>query len=112
MTNWKKRAEELSHEAAEWMTEPYLEISDALQLGQEMADARAEEIEEMMDATASCCDHGRFAAAYAACAKIARNTIDRPKTREQRMEEALTRILRSYSDMHLIREWAEDALKD
>lgn len=69
----------------------------ALKLGQEMADARAEEIAQMIASFSLKDTHAPTRAELAECvlaaaAKIARSFIAKPKTREQVLEEALREI--------------------
>jgi hypothetical protein len=65
-----------------------------LQLGHEMADARAKEIAQTLDSFGSVPLSGRCAA------DIARSTITPPKTRELALEEALRYILAGPNFVH------------
>ena len=114
MTDWKKRAENLmprvigfvsrvgSMETAEVAHAEVVRV--ALQLGQEMADARAEEIAKMLSVRADEFEEEpdferRFLVGELRAAAIfIRNTISKPKTREQVLEEALRLGERMFRD--------------
>jgi hypothetical protein len=91
---WMKRAQELLYPSL-GMERAW---SNALQLGREMADARAEEIALLLEkeATEVVFDLPAWevvgAKVYRLAARFARSTITKPKTREQVLEEALREI--------------------
>lgn len=90
MTDWKKRARELFFD----MDALVIGGPDAiLQLGQEMADARAEEIARaVLEYKLMGCLTCPHQAASADAARIARSFISKKKTREEVLEEALKEI--------------------
>ena len=106
MTDWKKRAGELG--LPSWVrTGPergshYPDAVElALQLGQEMADARAEEIAQAIEGYKLLgCMGCPYQSAAKDAAQIARLTIksQQKKTREEVLEEALKEIALGYRD--------------
>lgn len=123
MTDWKKRAQELFRGNSVWSDGRRSEVVDldfyaipiALQLGQEMADARAEEIAKSIEEYKLLgCIGCPYQSARADAAMLARSTISKKKTREQALEEALLEIAR-HNDHHSLGDKliqiARDALK-
>lgn len=98
MTDWKERFQSLVHwrymlltaderDAASWISGPWT-AEAALQLGQEMADARAEEIAKRFELGLALSMPDRN---YAA--RTARSFVSHRKTREEVLEEALKEIV-------------------
>lgn len=80
MTDWAKRAQELT--PLSWNAEGRDECARvALQLGQEMADARAEEIAKRLDEASNAEPYHKAAEAnaYTNAARIARSFISKPE---------------------------------
>jgi hypothetical protein len=99
--DWEKRARELAENEHESSAFCELYAQEMLRFAREMADARAEEIAERLDAlghepAAQFPELARDDCRYALykAAQVARLFISKPQTREQVLEEALLRIQR------------------
>ena len=109
MTDWEKRARELLVEKRRQHDDhvPYADwpvVEMALQLGREMADERAEEIARRIEISGVSHPTDKewtLTSVWTRCvertADIARSTIQKPKTRERVLEEALREIHNSHA---------------
>jgi len=111
--DWDERAKELYRQETKIGTNvvratDHWVLRLMLKLGQEMADARAEEIARMLDKpTDRPWEELPHDYALRAAARIARSTIQKPKTREERLEEALREI--ANSDFDTFDHWQRQA---